>query len=68
MEHRRVIALNPRTSGFVTHYNYGGSLARWRPSALWSFAVARFARLYPLYIFALILFLAFIGDPLSPGW
>lgn len=40
-------------SGFVIHYNYGEMLRQ--PSGVWRFAVARFARLYPLYI---VLFMA----------
>ena len=49
-------------SGFVIHYNYGESIARCRFGALWSFAVARFARLYPLYFASLILTFAFLRD------
>lgn len=40
-------------SGFVIHYNYGTTLQQ--PGGLKKFAVARFSRLYPLYI---VLFLA----------
>jgi peptidoglycan/LPS O-acetylase OafA/YrhL len=40
-------------SGFVIHYNYNASLSR--PGGVRAFFVARFARLYPLYI-AIFLF------------
>jgi peptidoglycan/LPS O-acetylase OafA/YrhL len=40
-------------SGFVIHYNYGRSLAGRRGRGLYAFFVARFARLYPLYVFGL---------------
>jgi peptidoglycan/LPS O-acetylase OafA/YrhL len=49
-------------SGFVIQHNYGNSLATLKPSAIWSFAVARFARLYPLYLLTLLLTLAFIPN------
>jgi peptidoglycan/LPS O-acetylase OafA/YrhL len=52
-------------SGFVIHYNYGEALSSYRPAAMWSFVTARFARLYPLYIFALALTLAFIPNPFA---
>jgi peptidoglycan/LPS O-acetylase OafA/YrhL len=42
-------------SGFVLAHNYFDGLTRGaRASALWSFAVARFARVYPLYILILL--------------
>jgi len=46
-------------SGFVIHYNYAASLAR--PGGRRRFAVARFARLYPLFflVFAIETFFAF---------
>jgi len=50
-------------SGFVIHYNYGDALADFRIASIWSFAVARFARLYPLYLLAFALTLAFIPNP-----
>lgn len=40
-------------SGFVIHYNYGQSIGR--PGGIRSFAIARFARLYPLYIFVILI-------------
>jgi peptidoglycan/LPS O-acetylase OafA/YrhL len=39
-------------SGFVIHYNYSSSLSTLTPRALYSFVVARFARLYPLFFCA----------------
>ena len=57
-------------SGFVIHYNYSELFRRERFStAAWSFLVARFARLYPLYALAGFIALAalppphFIGQP-----
>jgi len=37
-------------SGFVIHYNYADQIQRQAASGLFNFFVARFARLYPLYI------------------
>src|SRR5258708_1617352 len=45
-------------SGFVIWLNYAESIGAKRPGALRDFAVARFARLYPMY--AVILVLAFV--------
>jgi len=45
-------------SGFVIHYNYGARLSEMNPRAIYDFAVARFARLYPLYFIATILSIA----------
>jgi peptidoglycan/LPS O-acetylase OafA/YrhL len=39
-------------SGFVLTYNYGD---RWRETSFRNFIVARFARIYPVYVLALIL-------------
>jgi peptidoglycan/LPS O-acetylase OafA/YrhL len=50
-------------SGFVIHYNYGATVATLRGAALWSFLVARFARLYPLFLFAFAIDLAFRHYP-----
>ncbi len=42
-------------SGFVIHYNYAERfLTRPLGTTLWSFAVARFARLYPMYLVCLL--------------
>jgi peptidoglycan/LPS O-acetylase OafA/YrhL len=37
-------------SGFVIHYNYSASIRTGAPSATANFFIARFARLYPLYV------------------
>jgi peptidoglycan/LPS O-acetylase OafA/YrhL len=50
-------------SGFVIHYNYGNSFREHYKLSIRTFAVARFARLYPLYFFSLALTLAFIPNP-----
>jgi peptidoglycan/LPS O-acetylase OafA/YrhL len=47
-------------SGFVLAINYADQLARLRPRRLWSYAVARIARVYPLY-FAVLAYLAIKG-------
>jgi peptidoglycan/LPS O-acetylase OafA/YrhL len=41
-------------SGFVIAWNYTDRLATPSGSELWSYAVARIARIYPLYLFALL--------------
>ena len=48
-------------SGFVIHYNYAESIAADRTRGIWNFFVARFARLYPLYILGIGFEFAFIG-------
>jgi peptidoglycan/LPS O-acetylase OafA/YrhL len=48
-------------SGFVIHYNYGPSISGHQGGAIKAFFVARFARLYPLYLFALALEIAARG-------
>lgn len=45
-------------SGFVLHINYAPRLARPSREALWQFAVARFARVYPLHLAMMVAFLA----------
>jgi peptidoglycan/LPS O-acetylase OafA/YrhL len=45
-------------SGFVIHYNYGASIAAKGAPAIRSFLIARFARLYPLYLLALLISIA----------
>jgi peptidoglycan/LPS O-acetylase OafA/YrhL len=42
-------------SGFVIHYNYGDLLRRLSPRNLATFYIARFARLYPLFLFFVVL-------------
>jgi peptidoglycan/LPS O-acetylase OafA/YrhL len=51
-------------SGFVIQYNYAGSFASgmFFPTT-WRFFVARFARLYPLYLVSLICSLTYIPPP-----
>lgn len=58
-------------SGFVLAINYFERLRRFSARAIWDFAGARFARIYPLYI--LILFYIFVhghafGESLSGWW
>jgi peptidoglycan/LPS O-acetylase OafA/YrhL len=45
-------------SGFVIHYNYGHAIVAKGAPAIRSFLVARFARLYPLYLLALLIAIA----------
>lgn len=42
-------------SGFVIHYNYGQAIVAKGAPAIRSFLVARFARLYPLYLLTLLI-------------
>jgi peptidoglycan/LPS O-acetylase OafA/YrhL len=44
-------------SGFVIHYNYGESFRSRFASPLADFFIARFARLYPLYLFLLLAYM-----------
>ena len=59
-------------SGFVIHYNYGASIAAKGAPAIRSFLIARFARLYPLYLLALLLSIAFsppiLHENAFPQW
>jgi peptidoglycan/LPS O-acetylase OafA/YrhL len=48
-------------SGFVIHYNYADIIESGDIRGLWSFFVARFSRLYPLYIVLLLLEMAYNG-------
>ncbi len=48
-------------SGFVIHYNYGVTFGSMR--GLGNFLVARFARLYPLYLLSLLALAVFQGTP-----
>ena len=41
-------------SGFVLAWNYGDRMSRLTPGNVWSFAVARVARIYPVYLLALL--------------
>src|SRR6266446_1525759 len=49
-------------SGFVLAINYGPAFARSLTQPLRSYFVARFARVYPLYILALLLSFSVIGN------
>jgi peptidoglycan/LPS O-acetylase OafA/YrhL len=44
-------------SGFVIHYNYSEQITEYRWRGIMNFFIARFARLYPLYIVAVVLVL-----------
>ncbi|MBS0533584.1 MAG: acyltransferase [Proteobacteria bacterium] len=55
-------------SGFVIHYNYGDDVARRRRGEIYRFAVARFARLYPLFIFATAISIATAPAMQSYQW
>jgi peptidoglycan/LPS O-acetylase OafA/YrhL len=46
-------------SGFVIHYNYNATISR--PGGMRAFFVARFARLYPLYILLFLFDFAYTG-------
>jgi peptidoglycan/LPS O-acetylase OafA/YrhL len=47
-------------SGFVIHYNYGSAIVAKGAPAIRSFLVARFARLYPLYLLVLLITIALV--------
>jgi peptidoglycan/LPS O-acetylase OafA/YrhL len=59
-------------SGFVIHYNYGANIATKGAPAIRSFLIARFARLYPLYLLVLLLSIALspsiIGESAFRTW
>jgi peptidoglycan/LPS O-acetylase OafA/YrhL len=48
-------------SGFMIHYNYGHTLIGLRLDAVWKFAVARFACLYPAFLLVVLISIAFAG-------
>lgn len=48
-------------SGFLMVYNYSAQFQSVFRKTLWSFYVARFARIYPLYIISLLLWFSFVG-------
>jgi peptidoglycan/LPS O-acetylase OafA/YrhL len=52
-------------SGFVIHYNYGHSFRAACVAPLIDFFIARFARLYPLYLLLLAVFI--LNERLLPG-
>lgn len=49
-------------SGFLMCYNYYADFAEWRPGALRRFFVARFARIYPVYLAVLLVSFSFMGN------
>jgi peptidoglycan/LPS O-acetylase OafA/YrhL len=53
-------------SGFVIHYNYGASVGSLSGRAIYSFAVARVARLYPLFFLCVAITALIPRDP-SPS-
>jgi peptidoglycan/LPS O-acetylase OafA/YrhL len=56
-------------SGFVIQYNYAQSFASEpRVTAIYRFFVARFARLYPLYIISIVCSLIYIPVPTFGPW
>lgn len=55
-------------SGFVIELNYGERFRKLPlKEAVYDFAVARFSRLYPLYLVAVILTLTYLPSPQVPG-
>src|SRR5690242_12787179 len=55
-------------SGFILTYNYRRTLADGGRGAVWDFYVARFARVYPLHIFALIAALPWVASQMPTVW
>lgn len=59
-------------SGFILTYTYAGSLARPSGARIWSFYVARFARVYPLYLLVLLWVtprkIVTYGAPMDESW
>lgn len=55
-------------SGFVLAWNYGDRILPLNRSTLWSFSVARFARIYPLYVLVLLAVVApkVVGGEFDP--
>jgi peptidoglycan/LPS O-acetylase OafA/YrhL len=53
-------------SGFVIHYNYASSVSTLSARSLYTFAVARFARLYPLFFLCVLITVAMPREP-SPA-
>jgi peptidoglycan/LPS O-acetylase OafA/YrhL len=54
-------------SGFVIHYNYGASVGSLSGRAIYSFVVARVARLYPLFFLCVAITAVMPRDP-SPSF
>lgn len=59
-------------SGFILTYTYAGSLARPTGAKIWNFYVARFARVYPLYLLVLLWVtprkIVTYGAPIDESW
>lgn len=57
-------------SGFVLAWNYADRLTPMTRRAVWSFAIARFARIYPLYLVVLLYvsLSVFVTQPLARTW
>lgn len=54
-------------SGFVIYYNYAEKLTKdFSFKTVYRFFVARFARLYPLYAFSILISLSYFPSPLLP--
>jgi peptidoglycan/LPS O-acetylase OafA/YrhL len=51
-------------SGFILHLTYRGRLIDRK--SLWNFAVARFARIYPVYLLAIVVMVPFVSP--FQGW
>lgn len=54
-------------SGFVIHYNYREIISAGRIEGYWKFFVARFARLYPLYL-TFFVFDLFVSGYMERAW
>jgi peptidoglycan/LPS O-acetylase OafA/YrhL len=48
-------------SGFLMTYNYGDAFSSRAPGTLWKFFVARFSRIYPVYLVGLLFSISFPG-------
>jgi peptidoglycan/LPS O-acetylase OafA/YrhL len=58
-------------SGFVIHYNYGATVGTLKARPLANFAIARFARLYPLFLLCVVITIAMHRTPpasLAEAW
>ncbi len=54
-------------SGFVICYNYYGRMLSSPLRQTWAFGVARFARIYPMYLFVLVLSVLLVGFEGNPA-
>jgi peptidoglycan/LPS O-acetylase OafA/YrhL len=50
-------------SGFIIHYDYSEQITKYHWRGIVSFLIARFARLYPLYIGSVLLVLHAASNP-----